>query len=183
MCLGTLAPNVFAQSSGQILLHGVESNNLAAVLESHGARHNNNSRGLRMNKQDSSEGCIVGVGEQYSNSNPASVYIQFVRAHADIVRMLTTHEYNLKAERRARVLRAQAVKLQEEEEGGVEAPADEQEAMSEVLKRREDQQVVRRRRRSAARTSSRVANASSPEWLTSRGQGAPTATSRLNNLA
>ena len=137
--MGTLTPKVFAQTCGHILLHGVESNNLAAVLEASAARFNSTAQNLRMNKQDSSANCIVGSGKEYSNSNPASVYIQFVNAHLkreEIVRMMNTHECILKAERRARAPRAQAAKLREEE--GEEAPADEQEAMSEVLKRRKE---------------------------------------------
>ena len=93
-----------------------------------------------MKKLDSAHNCGPQPDdEQYSNSNPGSIYIQFVLPQlerADIVRMMTTHANNLKAERRAAVLQAQAAKLREEEDG--EGSADEVEAMSATLKRRKE---------------------------------------------
>lgn len=75
LCQGFVTPKVFAPKCGRILLHGVESNNFAVVLEASGARHNNSEQGLKMNNNDSSVNCMVSVGKEYSNSNPESVYI------------------------------------------------------------------------------------------------------------
>jgi hypothetical protein len=85
---GLLAPRVFAPvSSGQVLFLGIESTGLAASLEAAGARHNNLIQQLRMNKRGSVQNCMTTGEEQYSNSNPGSIYIQFVRPelkHADM---------------------------------------------------------------------------------------------------
>ena len=44
-------PVVFAKLCGKLLLHGVGTGGLSAVLESHGARFNNQCQAFRMNKK------------------------------------------------------------------------------------------------------------------------------------
>ena len=90
-----------------------------------------------MNKHDTAPNCTVSHGEeQYDNSNPASIYIQFEIEHADIVRMMTTRKNNLSAAKSARLLRAAAAKLREEEGG--EESADEVTFLSAAFKRRKE---------------------------------------------
>ena len=89
-----------------------------------------------MNINDTALTYICLGGAPYSNSNPASIYIQFVRPElepAAIVSMMTTHKANMNAEKSARALRAAAAKLREEEGG--EEPGDD---LSEALKRRRE---------------------------------------------
>ena len=75
MHFGRLTPRLFLALVGRILLHGIELNGTAALLEAFGARHLNEEQGLsrHMNQADSALTCMV-TNVVYSNSNPASLY-------------------------------------------------------------------------------------------------------------
>ena len=137
---GTTTPVVFAKNRGQILLHGVDSNGKAAVVEAHSARFNFSRQKVKLNHQDTADDCDVGNGEPYSVTNPASIYIRFVRAdleHSKTEPIMAAFSQWTAAMRRNARLTAAAVILQGDATGGDEAKGDEQ-ASLEVLTHRKE---------------------------------------------
>ena len=88
-----------------------------------------------MNQADSALTCMV-TNVIYSNSNPASLYLTFVRPHLKpdvVVEHMTKHKADVHAENRARTLHKEAAALKESQ-GGEDAV----DAECQVLKRRAD---------------------------------------------
>jgi hypothetical protein len=141
LAYGTPTPKIFAKNRGQILLTGVDSPGKAAVVEAHGARYNFSRQKVKSNHQDTASDCEVANGEPYSVPDPASIYIQFVRAdleHSEIEPMMAAFSQWTAAMRRKARLAAAAAILQ-----GDEAKSDEQASLEVLAQRKETKKKQR----------------------------------------
>ena len=139
---GQITPNIFSRRDGRILLHGIEHNGTAAVLEAAGACTLNEKQALThdLNKDSTADKCLV-THVTYGIHNPCSLYIMFCRPHVSpdaIVSRMLAHKHLVAETKRAIALREAAAALREQQGGDEELDAE-----TEIVKRRREAQKVK----------------------------------------
>ena len=138
---GQITPNIFSRKDGRILLHGIEHNGTAAVLEAAGACTLNEKQALThdLNQDSTADKCLV-THVTYGIHNPCSLYIMLCRPHVSpgaIVSRMLAHKRLVAETKRAIALREAAAALREQQGGDEELDAE-----TEIVKRRREAQKV-----------------------------------------